>query len=142
MLRFVFFLFFTCMLSTFVYGQSYQLTGIVMDEIGNPIPFASIYKKDSPIGTSANSEGVFKLRLPPGEHELLIRAIGYKQAVEQVVVSQDHHIQVMLPTESYVLDEVVIGNGEDPAYAIIRQAIRNRRKHLNEAQPYTAKVYI
>ena len=142
MLRFVFFLFFACILSTLAYAQSYQLTGLVMDESGNPVPFASIYKKDTPIGTAANSEGVFKLRLPSGGHELLIRAVGYKQAVEHVVIQQDTHIQVTLPTESYVLDEVVIGNGEDAAYAIIRQAIRNRRKHLNEAEPYTAKVYI
>lgn len=142
MLKSAFTLFFICMLSILVHGQSAQLTGIVTDEEKNPIPFASIYKNGSAIGTAANSEGVFKLRLPIGEHELLIRAVGYKQAVEHVDIDKDSHIRVVLPAESYVLDEVVIGNAEDPAYGIIRQAIRSRSKHLNEADPYTAQVYI
>ncbi|WP_257669427.1 DUF5686 and carboxypeptidase regulatory-like domain-containing protein [Parapedobacter tibetensis] len=128
--------------STFAHAQSYQLTGMITDEKGDPVPFASVYKKDAAIGTAANSEGAFKLQLPSGEHEILVRAVGYKQTAEQVTLNRDTHIQITLLTESYLLDEVVIGGGEDPAYAIIRQAIRNRKKYLNEATPYTAKVYI
>ncbi|SKB92640.1 CarboxypepD_reg-like domain-containing protein [Parapedobacter luteus] len=122
--------------------QTYPLSGQVRDEHGQPVPFASIYKANTTTGTSANSEGVFKLQLPSGEHTLLIRAVGYRQAAQQVTVPRDTHLTVALHTEAYLLDEVVIGHGEDPAYAIIRQAIRNRKKHLNEASPYTAKVYI
>ena len=131
-----------CALVSAARAQTYQLTGRVADEKGNPVPFASIYKKEANIGTAANSEGVFQLRLPAGGHTLLVRAVGYKQTETQVQVDQDRQLTVILQAETYVLDEVVIGNGEDPAYAIIRQAIRQRRKHLNEAEPYTAKVYI
>ncbi len=123
-------------------AQSYLLTGRITDENGNVVPFASIYEKGSMVGTAANSEGRFKLQLPSGEHELLIRAVGYQQSSRQLLLDQDVDISVTLHTESYLLDEVVIGNGEDPAYAIIRQAIRRRKVHLNEAAPYTANVYI
>lgn len=132
----------TFMLATLAHAQSYLLSGRVVDEQGNPVPFASIYKKDASAGTSANNEGVFQLSLRTGEHELLIRAVGYRQATEKLTLSQNQYITVKLHTESYMLDEVVIGNDEDPAYAIIRNAIRQRKKYLNEAASYTAKVYI
>src|SRR5690606_3996270 len=109
----------------------------------NAVPFASIYPKGgASSGTSANSEGLFKLQLPAGELELVVRSVGYKQATEKVVMNGDQHVEIVLLAESFLLDEVVIGNGEDPAYAIVRQAIRKRRLHLREASPYTANVYI
>ena len=142
MLRPAFTLLLTCAITFIVQAQSYDLTGRITDEHGNPVPFASIYHKEASAGTAANSEGIFRLSLPPGEHELIVRAVGFKQASERVTLNDDSRLDVILHTELYLLDEVVIGNGEDPAYAIIRQAIRNRRKHLEEATPYTAKVYI
>lgn len=143
MLKPVFTLVFMGIIVMLSHAQSYRLTGQVTDEQGSPVPFASIYRKDGAGGgTSANSEGVFKLQLPAGEHELLVRSVGYRQTTEQVTIARDKHIQVTLIVESYLLDEVVIGNGEDPAYAIIRRAIRQRKRHLHEATPYTAKVYI
>lgn len=139
MLKPAFTFFLTCTIILAIQAQSHQLTGRITDEQGNPVPFASIYKKEGTAGTAANNDGVFTLRLPSGGHELIIRAVGFKQTTERVVLKQDTHLEVTLHTESFLLDEVIIGNGEDPAYAIIRQAIRNRRKHLEEAAPYTAK---
>ncbi len=142
MLKFCLTLLCICIFSVIVHAQSYQLTGLVKDDAGEPVPFASVYKKDASIGTAANSEGIFKLTLSAGEHELLFRAVGYRQAYEKVSMHSDMHLEVTLPVESYLLDEVVIGSGEDPAYHIIRQAIRNRKKHLGEGGAYEARVYI
>ena len=133
-------LFFIAVLS--VQAQAYRLTGRVVDERGQAVPFASVYKQGSSVGTAANSEGRFTLSLPAGSHTLHIRAVGYRQATESVQLDADSAITVALQTEAYLLDEVVIGNGEDPAYAIIRQAIRLRKQHLHEASPYSARVYI
>ena len=134
---------FICVASATTFGQTYQLTGQVSDERGNIVPFASVYLQGSAgSGTSANSEGVFKLSLPAGTHQLVVRSVGYRQVNETVILDDDKFLEITLPTESYLLDEVVIGNGEDPAYGIIRQAIKQRKKYLNEAVPYTANVYI
>src|SRR3546814_861129 len=87
-------------------AQTYHLTGQVTDEKNEPVPFASIYPKDAAhAGTSANSEGVFKLNLPAGRHELVIRSVGYRQAIEPVTLEQDKHIQVTLLAESYLLED-------------------------------------
>lgn len=128
---------------TLAFAQTYQLTGQVVDEKGEPVPFASIYPRNAAhTGTSANSEGLFKLNVTAGTHELVVRSVGYRQAIEPFTMDGGKYLQVTLFAESYLLDEVVIGNGEDPAYAIIRQAIRQRKKHLNDAAPFTANVYI
>src|SRR5690606_22698800 len=55
---------------TLAFAQTYQLTGQVVDEKGEPVPFASIYPRNAAhTGTSANSEGLFKLNVTAGTHE-------------------------------------------------------------------------
>lgn len=133
-------LFLFIFVSYIAYAQDFLLTGTVKNEKNEPVSFATVYLRNSNIGTAANSEGEFKLRLGPGDHEVLIRAVGYKQAVQKLTMNQNMQVEILLESESYKLEEVVIG--EDPAYLIIRNAIQNRKRHLNEATPYTAKVYI
>src|SRR5690606_19456061 len=123
-------------------STSSALRGEVVDNGGAPIPFASIYLAGSSLGTSANSEGDFQLFLGTGEQNLVISAVGYKPATVFVLLPDTALRRVVLEQESYALQEVVIGNNEDPAYAMIRKAIRKRPDFLKESGPYTAKVYI
>lgn len=123
-------------------STSSALRGKVVDNGGASIPFASIYKAGSSLGTSANSEGDFQLFLGTGEQNLVISAVGYKPATVFVLLPDTALLRVVLEQESYALQEVVIGNNEDPAYAMIRKAIRKRPDFLKESGPYTAKVYI
>jgi hypothetical protein len=123
-------------------AQEYQVTGVVTDKQGEPIPFASIFKVNKNLGTSANSEGVFKLLLPSGEHQIIATAIGFKPKSVDVVLNKNDSLAIQLEEEAYVLEEVVIGKAEDPAYAIIRKAIKKRSYYLKQSGPYTAHVYI
>jgi hypothetical protein len=126
-----------------VKAQNQQLVGVVKDQRGDVISFASIFKVNTTIGTSANSEGVFKLSLPSGEHQIIATAIGFKPKTVQVALAQSDSITIQLEEETYTLQEVVIGNNrEDPAYAIIREAIKKRPYYLEQSSPYTANVYI
>ncbi len=123
--------------------QTYNLSGSVTDVYGNPVPFASIYVKNTSIGTSANSNGEYTLRLNPGNNDLIYKAIGFKQESKSVILSGNKEVNVQLQTEVYELKDVVIkGGGEDPAYEIIRQAIKQRKTYLNEVDQFTAEVYI
>lgn len=123
-------------------AQQYQLTGSIQDEQGKAVPFATIYLQGTNTGTAANSEGEFKLGVPGGSHHVLVRAVGYKQTGQVVEMDQARHINVILHAATFQLEEVVVGNAEDPAYRIIRQAIQHRRQYLSEASAYTANVYI
>lgn len=133
------FLFFTAN----VWAQNFLLVGKVSDEQGMPVPFASVYLKNSSKGTSANSEGEYQLKLPAGKYDLVFKAIGYRQQERELLLNADQTFDVKLPAEIYQLNEVLIpANGEDPAVAIMRKAIRKRKAHLREVSSYTTEVYI
>lgn len=121
-----------------------MLSGKVSDVQGEPIAFASVYVKGSTVGTSANSEGLYQLRIKQGTVvELMVRAVGYGQHSQVLSMMADTKLNFTLQPEAYLLNDVVIkADAEDPAYAIIRQAIKNRKKHLNEVHTYSADVYI
>jgi len=118
------------------------VNGWVTDKNGTAIPFASIYKRNTSTGTSANSEGVFHLSLPMGSHTLTISAVGYQPATVQINLPHPDSLHIQLVPATYALQEVIIGSQEDPAYAIIRKAIQKRPHYLSQSNPYTAHVYI
>lgn len=127
----------------FSFAQQYQLSGKITDSKGEIIPFASVYIKNTTQGVSANVDGMYKLTLEKGSHTLMYKAIGYKTVEKTVSISENMTLNETLAEESYTLKGVEIkSNAEDPAYAIIRQAIANRKKHLNEVEEYTTDVYI
>jgi len=138
---------FTFILFTLVYwsasAQSTTLSGKVTDQNGKPVPFASVYIKNTTKGASANSEGDYSLQLQPGNYEVRYKAVGYKQESRTVNLKSSTVLNVTLTAEVYELNAVTINaKGEDPAYAIIRKAIRKRKAHLSETKAYTCEVYI
>ncbi|MEO8794758.1 MAG: DUF5686 and carboxypeptidase regulatory-like domain-containing protein [Daejeonella sp.] len=125
------------------FSQTYKLSGTVSDRDGKPVPFVSIYVKNTSVGTSANSNGEYSLRLNSGNNDLIFKAIGFKQESKSVLLNANTELNVQLQTEVYELKDVVIkGGGEDPAYEIIRRAIKKRKTYLNEVNQFTAEVYI
>lgn len=136
-----FLLCFTACLDAF--SQQVILSGKITDEGGKPVPFASIYVKNTTKGVSANSEGDYTLRLLPGQYDIQYKAVGYKQLTHAVDLKAGQIFNVTLTAEVYELNAVTINaKGEDPAYAIIRKAVKKRKAHLSEVKAYTCEVYI
>lgn len=126
-----------------VTAQQFTLSGKITDESGRPVPFASIYIQRTTSGTSANNEGEYTFNLKTGKHIIIYRAVGYRQEVFELDLKQNQAKNITLKPEVYQLQTVSISaTGEDPAYAIIRQAIKKRKFHLQEVKAYTADVYI
>jgi hypothetical protein len=126
-----------------VSAQQIKLTGSIKESSGEPVPFASVYIKNTTIGTSANVDGIYGLALDKGTHTIVYRAIGYKAIEKEIEISTSTSQDITLVPESYHLESVTIdGNAEDPAYEIIRQAIKQRKAHLTEVDEYSADVYI
>lgn len=134
--------FFT-LFSVGAFAQQASISGTITDDTGNPVPFVSIHIRNTTQGTSANSEGKYSLKLDAGKYELLYKAIGYRQEARIVTLKSDQILDIKLSTETYELKGVTIhGGGEDPAYAIIRKAIKKRKTYLNEVNEYSCDVYI
>ncbi|HVW15446.1 MAG TPA: DUF5686 and carboxypeptidase regulatory-like domain-containing protein [Mucilaginibacter sp.] len=124
-------------------AQLFVLKGKVTDQNSQPVPFASIYIRNTTRGASANGDGDYSIKLAPGQYEILYRAVGYKQESRKIDLHGDQILDVRLSTETYELKAVTINaTGEDPAYAIIRKAIRKRKAHLDEIKAYSCEVYI
>ncbi|MFI5139542.1 MAG: DUF5686 and carboxypeptidase regulatory-like domain-containing protein [Sphingobacteriales bacterium] len=125
------------------FSQQVSISGKITDDNNRPIPFASVYIKNTTKGTSANSEGEYILQLAPGAYAVQYKAVGYKQESRKLDISTSQVVNMILKTETYQLKDVIVnGGGEDPAYSIIRKAIKKRRSHLNEVDAYTCEVYI
>ena len=121
-----------------------QIKGKVIDERNKPLPFANIYIKGTTIGTISNSEGDYELDLKDGEYDLVFKYIGYKMHTEHISLNNKTFIlNIKLKKESINLDEVIISaNAEDPAYRVIRNAIKKRKDYLKEVEAYTCDVYM
>jgi hypothetical protein len=119
-----------------------MVSGKVTDSKNNPLPFASILVKGTTIGTNSNADGVYNLRLKPGQYEIIFQYVGYKKESKTIEVNADATLNMVLQSDNYQLKEVSVTAGEDPAYAVIRQAIKKRKFYLNQVNAYTCRAYI
>lgn len=125
------------------FAQQAVITGKITDEDGKTIPFATVYVKNTTKGTSANSEGEYSINLKTGSYAVQYKALGFRQESRSVDLKADQTLNVTLKKEDYQLKEVTVRlGGEDPAYAIIRKAIKKRKSYLNAVNAYTCEVYI
>jgi hypothetical protein len=139
-IKVIFFIFYN--LSCVGLAQVFSVIGKISDEKNQALSFSSVLVKGSNQGTNANADGFYALKLEPGNYELIFQYVGYKKRIEKISVTENLIKNVSLAPESYELKEVVIKDGEDPAYAVIRQAIKKRKFYLNEVNAFTCKAYI
>jgi hypothetical protein len=132
-----------CLVSCAVMAQSYTLTGTVKDNTGQPVPFATVLIKGTSQGSSANSDGQYKLTMAASTYNFVFKAIGYRQETRTVNLNNNQVLNIQLVPEAYQLQNVVVkAGGEDPAYGIIRKAIRKRKGYLHEVNAYTCETYV
>lgn len=122
-----------------------KISGKIIDEDGDVLAFASVIVKGTTIGTSANAQGIYTLNLPEGKYQLVAQYIGYKQSFFSINIGANETIEhnFTLSIQGYDLKDVVVkSNGEDPAYRIIRNAIKKRQVHLNQLQSFQTGIYM
>lgn len=119
------------------------ISGKVIDETGQPLAFSNVFIKGTTNGTTTNMDGDYKIEVTAGTYEIVFRFIGYKTIQKEVIVKEAAvTLNVTLQKENYTLREAVVTAGEDPAYAVIRNAIRKRKFYLEQVEEYSCDVYI
>src|SRR6185312_14568084 len=105
-----------------------KIEGTVKDTEGNGLPFASILVKGTPMGTTTNDQGRFSISLSPGDYTIDCRYVGYASEEKKITLkASDETINFVLSLQQLRLKEVIVKpGGEDPAYEIIRKAIKKR----------------
>jgi len=121
-----------------------KIEGTVKDTEGNVLPFASILVKGTPMGTTTNDQGRFSISLSPGDYTIDCRYVGYASEEKKITLkASDETINFVLPLQQLRLKEVIVKpGGEDPAYEIIRKAIKKRPYYESQVKAFEAKVYL
>lgn len=121
-----------------------RIEGTVKDNQGNILPFASILVKGTTLGVTANNRGEFSITLAPGSYTLECRYVGYTSQEKQIIAgAMNETVHFILSVQQLTLKEVIIKEGgEDPAYEIIRQAIKKRPYYDRQVKAFETKVYI
>ncbi|SOD79710.1 DUF5686 family protein [Spirosoma fluviale] len=123
-------------LSLSAFAQTaYVVSGRVTDAAtGEGIPFASIALKGKTSGTTSDVDGRYSLRLTQISDSLIILSLGYRTTAYPLLQQASQTINAQLTATATKLKEVkVYAKGGDPAYRIMREALR-RRDEYNPAK--------
>ncbi len=121
-----------------------RISGTVTDDKGNILAYASVYVKGTRTGTTSNNHGNYFLDLSPGNYSIVCQYVGYARQEKNITVTADAAtLNFQLALQQTSMKEVVVkAGGEDPAYDIIRHAIKKRKSYENPLDSFTCEVYI
>lgn len=124
-------------------AQSQVIEGIVVDSLTRqPLAFANFLLDDRKTGTTSDIDGRYRLTLSGSlVGRVTISYVGYqsRQIRVSLLIGLKH---VALMPEERQLGEVVIYAGENPAWRIIRNAVKNRERHKpTQLRSYYYKSY-
>ena len=123
------------------FAQQYTLSGKVTSS-GENLPFATIYLKGTTKGVNSNDDGNYSLKLEKGKYIVVFQYLGYSKQEIEVNLTENKTLNVNLKSDGIALQEIIVKAGEDPAYPIIRKAIKKRKKHSDEVNEYSCQSYI
>ncbi|MDR1707865.1 MAG: DUF5686 and carboxypeptidase regulatory-like domain-containing protein [Prevotella sp.] len=137
-LPFAFYILFTSQLS------AQNLKGQIVDRTGNPLYGSSVYIKEINQGLICNEDGYYQTTLTQGSYSVEYKCLGFKteERIIKIPSTGSISIDVTLEENPFMLNEVTVSKGEDPAYPIMRKAIGKAPVYAKSAKAYIADVYI
>lgn len=123
---------------------SHRLSGVITDQNNEPIPYATIYINNTTKAVSSNIKGEYYMELDNGTYEIVFYNLGFEKKTIQVVINNKNEIlNVQLTASTTTLSAIEItAEKEDPAYAIIRKAIKEKNKYTYISEEYTCNAYL
>src|SRR5678815_1291478 len=99
-------------------ASAQTIEGMVYDNEGGVLPFASVILKGTQQGVIANTRGRFSFSLPPGNYTLVCMHVGYASREKSVTLGlKNISVDFTLTLQNLVLKEIIIKEGgEDPGY--------------------------
>lgn len=119
--------------------------GKIVDQNGTELPFVNVYIEGTTNGTTSNADGEFALHVKEGNDlTLAFQTLGYVKHREKIDINtQTSDLVIRMRSENVQLKEVTIkGSSKDPAYAIMREAIKRRKENKEKVQSFSADIYM
>ncbi|MEM6805150.1 MAG: carboxypeptidase-like regulatory domain-containing protein, partial [Bacteroidota bacterium] len=131
------------LLSTYskqVFGQS--VYGKVQDSKGQEISFVRISVEGSSFGTITDDKGEYELKLAEGTYKLTFQHLNYYKLKKSVKIQGNTRLDVELSLSGVQLNAIEItANKKDPAYAIMKEVIANKKNNLKQFNSYSSETY-
>lgn len=83
-----------------------SLNGVILDELGVPLPGATVLAKGTTVGTTTDFDGNFSITLPIDVSTITVSYLGYR--TKDVNVSGKETITISLEPDTAALDEVIV----------------------------------
>ncbi len=121
-------------ITSIVWAQKITISGVVTDgETGEPVPFANVVVVGlKGVGAATDFNGRYTIDLEQHADSLEASYVGYKKKRKPIGSEKKQTINFQLLPE-IVLQEVVVGGKyENPAWEIIREAIKHKPKNNSD----------
>ncbi len=106
---------------------------------GDPIPFANVVLKGTSIGAVTDFDGNFLIKTFNPTDSVIASYVGYNSRSKAVTKGITQTINFQLVEKMMGLQEVIVYAGENPAFDILRQVVKN--KNQNDKRKLTAYEY-
>lgn len=97
-------------------GQAQQILSGRITSDGEAVPYASIYIKNTRIGTASDAQGYYSIKnIPMGAQTLIISSVGYSSSSKEITITKrrDTKLNITLFPDN-TLDEIVISGTLKP----------------------------
>lgn len=103
------------------------IKGIVKNEANEPLPFVTVIIESLKVGTTTDERGHYELSLQEGSYTIKYSFVGYITESREVNIANSvKTIDVMMKTDSKMLDEVIISSkGRDANVKELQMSIQN-----------------
>ena len=117
-------------LPTLTFAQQTLISGTVKDaENGEELPFVNLQLQGTTVGTTTDVDGFYRIVTSQAADTLIVSFIGYITQKIKIIAGQEQTLNITLTPETRNLEEVVFTAPENPAYAIMRQVVKNKKVH-------------
>ncbi|MDZ7625362.1 MAG: carboxypeptidase-like regulatory domain-containing protein [Ignavibacteriaceae bacterium] len=119
-----------------IFSQTFTLSGRIADaQSGEALPYGNVRVINTALGTAANTNGDYEIKLTSGNYSLVASYIGYYSDTVTVELKNNlTGVDFILRKTEILLPEIVIKPGENPALEIIRKAIAKKNERNSKAE--------
>ena len=117
-----------------IVGFSNHISGIISDENGEPLPFASIYIKNTTYGVSSNAFGEYFIELESGNYTIIFSYIGFENEEKSINLTDKPKIINVILTENDLglIEYEVVSNTKNKALEILEKVKKVKKKYVEK----------
>ncbi len=114
----------------YLFGQ-HQIKGKIVDEkTKESLAFVNIVINDERVGTTTGIDGNFNFKSTKPIETLTLSYVGYEP--QKINVTSEQNLLIKMRQTAFALEEFSVFPGVNPAERIIKEVIKNRKKHNPE----------